>query len=295
MTGLSGALQTTARLDAAPALWEPRRIASHGAATLGQGKQRLVSAARKAGLLPLAEAFRFARSALATRRDNAAWLRVNPGFEAPPLWWMHDMYAHTSYRHYAESGANHAGQIAALIERHSGLSGLDVAEWGCGLGRLVRAMPGHFRMTGFDYNPAAIDWCRNHVPDATFALNGLMPPLPAAEGAFDGLYCISVFTHLSESAHRAWAGELARVLKPGGILLASFHGPDQAGGLLPEERARFDAGELVVRDRVKEGGRTFVAYHPHAYVRGLLTPHFDIAEGPLPAVGQTVWIARRKS
>lgn len=262
---------------------------------MGQGKQRLVSAVRRAGLLPLAEGLRFARSALASRRDNAAWLRANPAFAAPPLWWMHDMYAHTSYRHYAETGANHAGQISALIERHLDAQNPAVAEWGCGLGRLLRAMPGHFRMTGFDYNPSAIGWCSDNIPGASFALNGLMPPLPAGDEAFDALYCISVFTHLSEAAHRAWAGELARVLKPGGVLLASFHGPEQAGGLLPEERALFDAGQLVVRDWVKEGGRTFVAYHPHAFVRDLLTPHFDIAEGPLPAAGQTVWIARRKS
>jgi 8-oxo-dGTP diphosphatase len=56
-----------------------------------------------------------------------------------------------------------------------------------------------------------------------FSVNGPLPPLPYAESSFDLVYGVSVFTHLSEEHQRAWLPELRRILKPGGLLLLSFH------------------------------------------------------------------------
>lgn len=208
---------------------------------------------------------------------------------------MHDMYAHTSYRLYTESGSRHAQEIAALFRRHITKDNPTVAEWGCGLARVIQRMPEDFIRHGFDFNQDAILWCRLNVPNVHFHCNSLMPPLPIADQTFDGVYCLSVFTHLSEKAHFAWINELSRVLKPGGVLVASFHGRDQAHTLRRCERRAFDAGELVVRDRVDEGSRLYVAYHPDAFVRTLLSMHFTIVEGPLQALDQSVWVARTQA
>ncbi len=43
------------------------------------------------------------------------------------------------------------------------------------------------------------------------------------DGSFDLIWAVSVFTHLAET-WSAWLLELHRVLKPGGILLATFMG-----------------------------------------------------------------------
>ena len=257
-------------------------------------KQQLVRLARKLHLLPMLEYGRFLWVAAKTRASNKTYLTEELGFVAPPAWLMHDMYAHTSLRFYADSGRAHAQTIATMIDKYVDKPQPEVAEWGCGLARVLRHMPHRYRRTGFDLNGAAIDWCAENIADVAFFKNELMPPLPTEAARFDALYSISVFTHLSQTAHYAWIDELARVLAPGGVLVASFHGPGQAGGLLPDERARFERGELIVRDGVREGSRTYVAYHPDAFVRALLGKHFDIVEGPLQAVGQTVWIARRK-
>lgn len=257
-------------------------------------KQRLVAAARRAGALPLFEGARFLRAASLYAASNRAYRSENPAFAPPPLWWMHDMYGHASYALYMQSGAETAAALSVLIDRHCAKPEPRVADWGCGLARVLRHLPARYQRTGFDYNRAAIDWCTDAIAGATFRVNGLSPPLPADAGAFDALYALSVFTHLSPDGHDAWIAEIARVLAPGGVVLAAFHtdpGPDQ---LLAGERARFDAGELVVRGGVKEGGRTYTAFHPHRYLTERLFAGFEILEGPSPFIGQGIVIARKR-
>lgn len=260
------------------------------AATL---KQRVVAFARAAGFVPALEAAKFLRAAAEAARDNAVFRRENPDFRPPPLWWMHDMYSHASYRAYDATGADTAHALAALIGRHVDAARLRVADWGCGMGRVLRHLPDTYELTGFDYNKSAVEWCGRAFPGARFALNGLMPPLPAGPGAFDVLYALSVFTHLSGRAHDAWIAEIERVLRPGGVFIGAFHMTPAGGQLLDDERRRFDAGELVTREGVIEGSRTFTAFHPEAYLRNGLLSRFEIAEGPIDFFGQTVFVARK--
>ncbi|MBB5517557.1 class I SAM-dependent methyltransferase [Amphiplicatus metriothermophilus] len=257
-------------------------------------KQRLVALARGLGVLPVLEAARFLRAAALSACENRAYLKAHPGFAPPPLWWMHDMYSHASYARYMASGKATAVQIVRRIDAHCPAPRPRVADWGCGLGRVIRHLPERYDRTGFDYNRAAIDWCKAHIRGATFRRNAAAPPLPAEDGAFDALYALSVFTHLSEAGHRAWIAEVARVLAPGGIFLGAFHMTPRAGQLLPGERARFEAGELVVRGRVKEGRRIFTAIHPERYLRERLLAGFDILEGPTPFFDQTLFVARKR-
>lgn len=258
-------------------------------------KQQLVAAARRAGVLPLLERAKFLAAVAASSRENRAFLKSHPDFAAPPLWWMHDMYSHASYALYVKSGVETAAELAALIDRRARpAERLRVADWGCGLARVIRHLPPRYALTGFDYNARAIDWCKEHIAGAEFRRNGLTPPLPAEAGAFDALYALSVFTHLSEEGHAVWIAEIERVLAPGGIFLGAFHGAPPEGQLLAAERARFEAGELVIRGGVAEGGRTFTAFHPDGYVRARLLRNFDILEGPAPFFGQSLYIARRR-
>lgn len=260
------------------------------AATL---KQRVVAAARFAGLAPALEAAKFLRAASAAARDNAAFLKEHPGFAAPPLWWMHDMYSHASYRLYDETGAKTAAGLSALVARHVAGSAPAVADWGCGMGRVLRHLPDTYQVSGFDYNAAAVGWCAKQFPRAAFARNGLMPPLPTAPAAFDALYALSVFTHLSAAAHDAWIAEIERVLKPGGVFIGAFHMSPPDGQLLDDERRRFDAGELVTRGGVAEGSRIYTAFHPEAWLRGCLFARFEIVDGPLNFFGQTAFVLRK--
>jgi SAM-dependent methyltransferase len=62
------------------------------------------------------------------------------------------------------------------------------------------------------------------MPDVDVRVNPWLPPLQFADGAFDLVIVISVFTHLPRDYQDAWLAELQRVTRPGGVMLATAHG-----------------------------------------------------------------------
>jgi SAM-dependent methyltransferase len=104
----------------------------------------------------------------------------------------------------------------------------------------------------------------------------LEPPLPYADCSFDLVYAFSIFTHLSVDLADRWIAELVRILKPGGYAWFTIHGERYRERLLPEEQARFDAGEIVVWLPEIEGTNLCAAYWPDAAVTRLLGSHFEI-------------------
>ena len=102
-------------------------------------------------------------------------------------------------------------------------------DFGCGCGRTLMWLNRRFPEVawhGADVDTQAIDWCRAHLPAASFIVNQPLPPLPFPDRRFDLIYGISVFTHLDEPYQRAWLAEFRRILKPGGLVLLSFYGRD---------------------------------------------------------------------
>jgi SAM-dependent methyltransferase len=103
-------------------------------------------------------------------------------------------------------------------------------DFGCGCGRVVRSLlragqlgPGT-EISGVDVDRPAVAWCRRHLP-GRFEAGSELPPLAFPDGSFDLIYAVSVFTHLDEPRQDLWLAESARLLRPGGLLLASTHGP----------------------------------------------------------------------
>lgn len=256
-------------------------------------KQKIVSIARRFRIVPLLEAAFFWQNWRETRDENAAFLKAHPDFSPLPLRWMHDMYRHTSFDLYWRTGQETAASLAQKIDGAVDVPDPYVADWGCGLARVLRHLPENYTKSGFDYNPAAVHWCANNIDGARFARNALNPPLPAESNSFDALYALSVFTHLSEQNHYDWLEEIRRVLKPGGVFLGAFHMHPKPGQLLPDELPRFEAGKLVVRGGVKEGSRVFTAHHPEQWLRQFVTNGFELIGGPEPFHGQTLLVARR--
>jgi SAM-dependent methyltransferase len=117
----------------------------------------------------------------------------------------------------------------------------------------------------------------------------LQPPLPYPDGAFDFVYAFSVFTHLSVELADRWMAELRRVVKPGGLVWFTIHGQSYRERLLPEEKVRFDAGEIVVWLPEIEGTNLCGAYWPDAAVARMLggdfemLVHLDPADDPVTA------------
>ncbi len=129
-----------------------------------------------------------------------------------------------------------SAQLIADTAQQAGVelgSGKRVLHFGCGCGRtaawLIQFHPG-IELHGADIDSAAIEWCRKQLR-GTFTPNHSAPPLPYPAGAFDVVYCLSVFTHLNEEMQDAWLAELNRVLKPDGLLLLTVHGQNATEGL----------------------------------------------------------------
>jgi SAM-dependent methyltransferase len=133
-------------------------------------------------------------------------------------------------------------------------------ELGCGVGRLLRHAPPSavVRVVATDVDPRALDWCRVHLPEADYHLHGTVPPIASLPAmTFDLIYAHSVFTHIPLERQAAWLEEMRRLLRPGGLLAATFLGRGQQDGLLsPEQRATLlaDGAIQILPNRYDDNG-----------------------------------------
>jgi SAM-dependent methyltransferase len=186
------------------------------------------------------------------------------------------------YGHYA------ATWIAEMLVRNgvqpSALGTL--LDFGCGCGRVIRHWPDltEAKLYGSDYNPYLVQWCDENLSFGDFRENQLEPPLPFDDDLFDFVYALSIFTHLDAELQLPWMEELARVTKPGGLLLPTFHGRSRVEYMRehPGEHERiapgFEAGELVVIDGEHSGSSGCATYHPERYVREVLGEGLELLD-----------------
>ena len=115
--------------------------------------------------------------------------------------------------------------ITNLASRHLSRPMRSVLEFGCGWGRIIRCFSRDIdaqNLQGIDCMPDAINICKATTNlHARFQLVDPFPPTTVASDSFDVVYAYSVFSHLSEDAHFRWLSEFKRVLKPGGLLIAT--------------------------------------------------------------------------
>jgi SAM-dependent methyltransferase len=160
-------------------------------------------------------------------------------------------------------------ELAALTVERAGLRPGDrVLDVGCGFGRAARALAGRLSpegsYEGLDASARAVEWCvrryrRRHpafgfthldVSNAAYNPDGALAAreavFPYEDDSFDVALAASVFTHLLADGTDRYLAETARVLKPGGRLLATFF-------LLDEE----------ARKRQGEGGAEISFRHEH--------------------------------
>jgi len=155
-----------------------------------------------------------------------------------------------------------------------------ILDFGCGCGRVIR----HWkqlqtgRLYGTDLNPKLVEWCRQNISFAEFAVNGASPPTNYDDWMFDFVYVLSVFTHLPEALQSSWMEELARVLRPGGFLLITTRGRRYLSQLTLEEQQQFLEGRLVVRCEELAGTDECEAFHPEQYVRDTLAKDFTVVD-----------------
>jgi SAM-dependent methyltransferase len=119
-------------------------------------------------------------------------------------------------------------EIVSLLPQDWEWDGKRVLDFGCGAGRVLRHFLDEAQVAEFhgsDIDRPSIEWLRRHLsPPLHLTTNGEAPPLSLDGESFDLVYATSVFTHITDH-WAAWLLELRRILKPDGILIATFHGP----------------------------------------------------------------------
>jgi SAM-dependent methyltransferase len=141
--------------------------------------------------------------------------------------------------------------------------GEDVLDVGCGIGRkmlpLTTYLSPRARYEGFDINPAGVEWCARTVtprhPNFRFQVadvhNAHYHPagtqraadyvFPFEDASFDFAFLGSVFTHMVPEEVDNYVGQVARVLRPGGRMLATFFLIDRdAEAAMRSGRAAYD-------------------------------------------------------
>ncbi len=209
-------------------------------------------------------------------------------------------------------------------EKHRGGPMATLLDFGCGWGRYTRLFAREVPeegLYGADPDPLAIRVCRLHVPYGCFVLSTTRPPLPFRDQFFDVVIAYSVFSHLSELNAANWIYELSRVLKPGGLLVATTHGPwlldrvqSLQDGVVPctttwehrlvrswkdpmATRARYERGEFIFSETGEYAERDGYgdALVPKRYVWevwGKLMEPLQYVSDPT-AVSQTAFVLRR--
>ena len=255
---------------------------------------------RAAGLMHLTDKLRYYFYLVKNRKKNINFKKKYPDVKLPPDYYIYESFQ-IDYEEYYLKSRETAAWILGFLKKYKPLEKLTVLDWGCGPGRIIRHLPGLLdddsRIFGTDYNADSIAWCKTNLPGIDFNLNGLEAELPYDGNFFDFIYGISIFTHLSEKMHYEWIDELYRVLKPGGILFLTMHGEAFTPKLSKTELERYRSGNAVVRGNVKEGHRTFAAFHPPAFTDKLFS-NFEILEhiAQKPGNGkpqQDIWVIKK--
>jgi SAM-dependent methyltransferase len=163
-----------------------------------------------------------------------------------------------------------------------------VLDFGCGNGRHLAFLAHEgWNVTGCDISADAIALAQQSVDSGRAPrVDVIRDSLPYSSAAFDIVVAHGVFDHIPAVERPAWQHEVARVLRPGGILYASFISGSLHGRSI-------ETGEEVLEDG-EESGLTQTFYSPRSIIeeygelfdvrsiayddRGLVHPHQSVIE-----------------
>ncbi len=158
--------------------------------------------------------------------------------------------------YHADLVASALASVAAPIA-----AGASVLDFGCSSGRVARALAAAFpelSVAGCDPNAPAIEWVQQHLPAIDARPSDNDPPLPWADASFDAAYAISIWSHFNEQTALDWYAEMHRVIKPGGHLITTTHGP-HAVGVHGQLGLRSNAQMAEIRQALHERGYWYAA------------------------------------
>lgn len=147
-------------------------------------------------------------------------------FELPPLGNMMQPGPEAK-ENFIRLGTNIAKNVHEALSAHiPDMNGRRVLDFGCGVGRL--AMP-LYHWHGYptdcvDVSPWCIGVVQKRLTDVNVKKINTLPPTPFPDNTFDGVYAVSVWTHLPLETQWPWLREINRILKPGGVAAITTSG-----------------------------------------------------------------------
>jgi SAM-dependent methyltransferase len=124
--------------------------------------------------------------------------------------------------------------------------------------------------------------------------------LPFADESFDLAFAVNVFHHVDPPDRAALAAELARVVRPGGIVAVFEHNPLNPLTRLVVSRCEFDEGvellstrevsALLTRAGLQPVERRYILFFPW---RAAFLQRLEARLGPVPLGAQHLTAARR--
>ena len=136
-----------------------------------------------------------------------------------------------------EFAAKHGRGGFASLER--------IIDFGSGWGRITRTLLAKVPATkihALDVDSQMTAFVNTTLPGVNALTISPEPPTILGDASVDALIAFSVFSHLSGPAHEAWAGEIGRVVAPGGVVAITVL--DQAlFGQIAGAQTEVEAGE----------------------------------------------------
>jgi SAM-dependent methyltransferase len=128
---------------------------------------------------------------------------------------------------YDQLGAEAKEALLRLLPQDWSFQDKRVLDFGCGAGRTLRQFLGvadGAEFWGSDIDEPSTRWLSEHLsPPLRVIRNGNDPPIGLEYGTFDLIWALSVFTHLTDNS-LPWLAELHSLLKPDGLLVATYMG-----------------------------------------------------------------------
>lgn len=171
------------------------------------------------------------------RRRGGVDVREEADLAAYPVYYRQNFHYQTGGWFTAESAQRYETQVEALFSgtagpmRRRALSllarawkdrdqrNLRIVDLACGSGSFLVDLKGAFpraSVTGLDLSPAYL--AEAHARSGAPVVQAAAERLPYADASLDGISCIFLFHELPPKVRSQVAAEIARVLRPGGLL-----------------------------------------------------------------------------